>query len=154
MNKLDRESFANRRRLLLAGLLLVEPILVVGAASYSILRAVSRAEACGCAPAVGLRLRRFRMSFERRSHRCGNSPNCSTKLKSCRPKSGGQIYQAQARATDRLQRLVESLLDFRTHMEAGKRPYRLQRLQAAEIVNRVVDEFEKDGAARGISFRA
>src|SRR5262249_34447144 len=59
-------------------------------------------------------------------------------------------YRAQARATERLHRLVESLLDF-GRMEAGARPYRLERRDAAELVRSVVDEFEREAVAGGFT---
>jgi two-component system phosphate regulon sensor histidine kinase PhoR len=59
-------------------------------------------------------------------------------------------YQAQARATERLHRLVESLLDF-GRMEAGARPYRLERRAAAPLVRRIAEEFEREGSAAGFA---
>jgi signal transduction histidine kinase len=56
-----------------------------------------------------------------------------------------RYYEAQARATSRLSRLVESLLDF-SRMEAGARPYRLEPLDAAELANAVVEEFRLEVA--------
>ena len=55
------------------------------------------------------------------------------------------FYAAQARATDRLQRLVESLLDFR-RMEAGTHPYQRQRIPASPLVEAVVDDFRREAA--------
>lgn len=57
-------------------------------------------------------------------------------------------YRALARQTDRLQRLVESLLDF-GRMEAGTSPYRMEPLDACALVGSVVTEFEQDRAASG-----
>jgi two-component system, OmpR family, phosphate regulon sensor histidine kinase PhoR len=54
-------------------------------------------------------------------------------------------YRAQVRATERLYRLVESLLDFR-RMEAGAKPYRLQPLDPALLVRKVVTEFQGEAA--------
>ena len=53
--------------------------------------------------------------------------------------------QAQARATDRLRRLVESLLDF-GRMEAGARPYRLERRATAPLVRGIVEDFRHEVA--------
>ena len=50
-------------------------------------------------------------------------------------------YQAQVRATSRLSRLVERLLDF-GRMEAGAMRYRPEPLDLGELVRSVVDEFE------------
>ena len=51
-------------------------------------------------------------------------------------------YEAQSRATDRLTRLVESLLDF-GRMEAGSRQYRFARRDGAALVRQVVEEFRQ-----------
>jgi signal transduction histidine kinase len=55
-------------------------------------------------------------------------------------------YEAQMRSTDRLSRLVESLLDFR-RMEAGARPYVRERLDAAEFSRRLSEEFQRESGA-------
>jgi two-component system phosphate regulon sensor histidine kinase PhoR len=52
-------------------------------------------------------------------------------------------FEAQARATERLRRLVESLLDF-GRMEVGAKPYQLQRLDAKQFVGEVVEEFQRE----------
>ena len=52
-------------------------------------------------------------------------------------------YEAQSRATDRLTKLVESLLDF-GRMEAGSRRYRFERRDGAALVRQVVEEFRRD----------
>jgi two-component system phosphate regulon sensor histidine kinase PhoR len=62
------------------------------------------------------------------------------------------FHRAQLRATDRLQRLVESLLDF-GRMEAGARPYELKTISAHDTVRDVVDEFRRDGLPTGFSLR-
>jgi signal transduction histidine kinase len=64
------------------------------------------------------------------------------------PDKRRHFLAAQSRATDRLQRLVESLLDFR-RMESGTHPYRRQRLAASNLVEGVVEEFRPEAAARG-----
>jgi signal transduction histidine kinase len=63
------------------------------------------------------------------------------------------FYQAQARATERLRRLVESLLDF-GRMEAGARPYRLERLSTVPLVRDIVEDFRRDGAPDGFTIEA
>jgi len=60
------------------------------------------------------------------------------------------FYQAQARATERLHRLVESLLDF-GRMEAGAKPYRLRPTDAAQLVRGVVEEFQREMAGSGVN---
>jgi signal transduction histidine kinase len=52
-------------------------------------------------------------------------------------------YLAQERATSRLSRLVESLLDF-GRMEAGARPYRLERLDVGRLVRSITEEFRQE----------
>lgn len=59
-------------------------------------------------------------------------------------------YEAMARQTDRLRRLVESLLDF-GRMEAGATPYRLEPLDACELVRSVAKQFEPEAARRGFT---
>ena len=63
------------------------------------------------------------------------------------------FHQAQARATRRLTRLVESLLDF-GRMEAGARPYRLEPLDVAELAGDVVRDFQQevDGSGFAIEY--
>jgi len=60
------------------------------------------------------------------------------------------FHEAQARATRRLSRLVESLLDF-GRMEAGARPYRLEPIDAAELVENVVRDFRQEVAGAGFT---
>ena len=60
------------------------------------------------------------------------------------------FHLAQARAADRLRRLVESLLDF-GRMEAGARPYRREPVDPIALVRRVVDEFTRDRASANVS---
>ena len=60
-------------------------------------------------------------------------------------------YQALARQTDRLQRLVESLLDF-GRLEAGSHPTVWSRRRDA-VVRGVTDEFAAESAVRGRTSR-
>jgi two-component system phosphate regulon sensor histidine kinase PhoR len=60
------------------------------------------------------------------------------------------FYTVQERATRRLSRLVESLLDF-GRMEAGARPYRLEPLDAGQLVRNVVDEFREEKTSEGFA---
>jgi signal transduction histidine kinase len=61
-------------------------------------------------------------------------------------------YEALARQTDRLHRLVESLLDF-GRIEAGTSPYRLAPLDAGAFIRDLVHQFATDRAARGHEVR-
>jgi len=58
------------------------------------------------------------------------------------------FYQAQARAVNRLQHLVESLLDF-GRMEAGAYPYRTERVPVGPFVSGLVEAFRRDGTPEG-----
>lgn len=68
------------------------------------------------------------------------------------PEKRRTYYQAQTRATERLHRLVESLLDF-GRMEAGRRPYTLQRVDAGALVRDVIQEFQREIEDRGFELR-
>lgn len=59
-------------------------------------------------------------------------------------------YEAMARQTERLRRLVESLLDF-GRMEAGAAPYRLEPLDACGLVRSVAEQFQPEAACRGFA---
>ncbi len=61
------------------------------------------------------------------------------------PDKRRRYYEAQTRATERLYRLVESLLDF-ARMEAGRRPYRFDRLDAGMLARDVTEEFRREAA--------
>ena len=52
-----------------------------------------------------------------------------------------------------MRRLVESLLDF-GRMEAGARPYRLERLSTAPLVRGIVEDFRRDGVPDGFTIEA
>ena len=61
------------------------------------------------------------------------------------------FYQAQSRATERLHRLVESLLDF-GRMEAGRRPYDFRPMDAAMFAHDVTEEFRREANGTGFAF--
>ena len=58
------------------------------------------------------------------------------------------FYEALDRNTDRLHRLVESLLDF-ARMEGGRKPYDFQPIDAGALTAQVVADFRKEVAPRG-----
>lgn len=62
-------------------------------------------------------------------------------------------YRVLQRQTDRLHRLVESLLDF-GRMEAGRSPYRLEPTDARELVEAVARQFDEEAAGRGYHVEA
>lgn len=66
------------------------------------------------------------------------------------PERRKSFYEALGRNTDRLQRLVESLLDF-SRMEGGRKPYDLRLSDTVEIVSAVVADFRKEVERRGVT---
>ena len=132
-------QFAQRRRLMLMGLALLA--LLVIAASYLIGRAVSRELAAA----------RLQSDFVSAVSHEFRTPLTSMRQftemlvedESLPPEKRRAFYGAQERATRRLTRLVESLLDF-GRMEAGARPYRLERLDAGRLVKATVEEFKQE----------
>lgn len=145
----DFDEMATRRRLLFAGLALLVGLVIAG--GYVIVRAVSREFAVAqlqsdFVSAVSHEFRTPLTSLRQFTDLLNDDPD----LPAAKRRT---FYQAQARATDRLQRLVESLLDF-GRMEAGARPYRLERVSTAPLVGGVVDDFRRDGAPAGFTVEA
>ena len=66
------------------------------------------------------------------------------------PERRHAFYAALGRSTERLQRLVESLLDF-GRMELGRKPYNFQTADAAAIAAKVVADFQKEPTAEGFT---
>jgi signal transduction histidine kinase len=142
----DLKGLAGRQRLILVGLVLLVSMVI--AAGYVMLRAVSRELMVAqlqsdFVSAVSHEFRTPLTSLRQFTELLNDDPHA--------PSSKRQLYyQAQARATERLHRLVESLLDF-GRMEAGARPYRLERRAAAPLVRRIAEEFEREGSAAGFA---
>jgi signal transduction histidine kinase len=137
---------AARRRFLLASLAMLISLVVAG--SYFIVRAVSRELAVAelqsdFVAAVSHEFRTPLTSLRQFTELLNEEPDAPAVKRRL-------FYQAQARATDRLRRLVESLLDF-GRMEAGARPYELERVSIDGLVARVVDDFRRDGAPAGFT---
>ena len=132
----DRSEFIQRRRLMMAGLGMLA--LLVIAASALIGRAVSRELAAArlqsdFVSAVSHEFRTPLTSMRQFTEMLVEDEDLPAEKRHA-------FYRAQERATRRLSRLVESLLDF-GRMEAGARPYRLQELDAGSLVRTVVEEF-------------
>ncbi len=135
----DLVQFAQRRRLMMIGLAMLA--LLVIAASYLIGRAVSRELAAA----------RLQSDFVSAVSHEFRTPLTSMRQftemlvedESLPAEKRRLFYSAQDRATRRLSRLVESLLDF-GRMEAGARPYRLERLDAGRMVKATVEEFKQE----------
>lgn len=132
--------FAQRRRVMISGLALV--VLFVIAASYLAARAVARELAAArlqsdFVSAVSHEFRTPLTSMKQFTEMLVEDDGLPAEERRA-------YYRAQERATRRLSRLVESLLDF-GRMEAGARPYRREALDAGELVETVVEEFRQEG---------
>jgi signal transduction histidine kinase len=69
------------------------------------------------------------------------------------PEKRRRYYAAQSRATERLHRLVEGVLDF-ARMEAGRRPYRFETVDAASLASDVTEEFRKEAGCFSVACTA
>lgn len=150
----QRDNFALRRRLLVAGFVLLAAMALT--ASYLIVRAVSRE----------LAVARLQSDFVAAVSHEFRTPLTALRQftemlrenERLRPDEGKErrilCYEAQSRATDRLTKLVESLLDF-GRMEAGARRYRFEQRDCTELVGRVVDDFREEIKSAGydVEFR-
>ncbi len=145
----EMDGFAARRRLLLAGLMMI--VILVSAGSYAMSRALLRELAAA----------RLQSDFV-----AAVSHEFRTPLASLRQLTENLVdgrvtteerlqtyHQAQARATRRLHRLVEDLLDF-GRMEAGALRYRLAPTDAGTLVRTTVEEFQQEVACRGCTVEA
>jgi signal transduction histidine kinase len=135
----DLNQFAQRRRLMMMGLGMLA--LLVIAASYLIGRAVSRELAAArlqsdFVSAVSHEFRTPLTSMRQFTEMLVEDENFPAEKRRA-------FYGVQERATRRLSRLVESLLDF-GRMEAGARPYRLERLDAGRLVKATAEEFKQE----------
>lgn len=144
---LSRE-FAARRRLLLASLALALLLVLIG--TYAVARGVNRE----------LAVARLQSDFVAAVSHEFRTPLTSMRqvaelLDSGRVSSEerrAQYHAVLRREGDRLHRLVENLLDF-GRMEAGAREFRFEPLDAAGLVNEVVEEFRIGVATTGYDVR-
>jgi len=137
----DIDQLAARRRLLLAGLALVTTLVCAG--SYFTARAFMRELAAArlqsdFVAAVSHEFRTPLASLRQLTENLLDGRVTSEERRNT-------YYQAQSRATARLNRLVEGLLDF-GRMEAGVLRYRLEPINASELVRSVTDEFQQESA--------
>lgn len=135
----DQNQFAQRRRLMMMVLGMLA--LVVIGASYFIGRAVSRELAAArlqsdFVSAVSHEFRTPLTSMRQFTEMLVDNEDLPDEKRRA-------FYAAQERATRRLSRLVESLLDF-GRMEAGARPYRLEYLDVGQLVRATADEFNQE----------
>jgi signal transduction histidine kinase len=139
----ERDEFAHRREMMMGGLAALALLVIAG--SYLIGRALSRELAVArlqsdFVSAVSHEFRTPLTALRQFTEMLVENEDLPAQTRR-------RYYQAQARASARLSRLVESLLDF-GRMEAGARPYRLEPLDAAELARAVVVEFRLEGAGR------
>lgn len=137
-------GLARRRQLVLAGFALLIALWLT--ASATILRSVRREIAVArlqsdFVAAVSHEFRTPLTALRQFTERLRAQPDMSTERRV-------QCYEAQARATERLTNLVESVLDF-GRMEAGARPYALAPHDCSKLVEHVVTDFREAPQASG-----
>jgi signal transduction histidine kinase len=140
----DQAGFAGRRRLLLSGFAVLA--LVVLAGSYFILRSISREIAVAglqseFVATVSHEFRTPLTSLRQLSEMLSKGRVPTEELRQ-------QSYDILAHESERLQRLVESLLDF-GRMEARAVRYQFQDVDPSALVGDVVTEFREKAAALG-----
>ena len=145
---LERSQFQLRRRMLVTGFLILA-LLAVGA-SYLMFRAISRELAAvrlqsDFVAAVSHEFRTPLTSLRQFTDMLREHKNLSDERRDL-------CYEAQARSTARLTRLVESLLDF-GRMEGGARIYHFEPVDCGELVRRVVEEFRNEAQSSGFQLR-
>ena len=140
----DLAAFAGRRRLLLSGFAVLALVLLAG--SYFILRSLERERAVArlqseFVSAVSHEFRTPLTALRQLSEMLskGRVPTEEARR---------QSYDILARESERLQRLVESLLDF-GRMEARAVRYHFEKIDPAALVSGVVAEFQEKATARG-----
>jgi len=137
-------GFTTRRRLLILGFGLL--VVMASAACYFVFRAVRREKAVArlqadFVAAVSHEFRTPLTTLAQFTDRLREHPRLDEE-------SRRVCYDAQGRATVRLTRLVESLLDFGC-LESGERRYDFEQSDCSELVQRVVEEFRGEAAAAG-----
>ncbi len=140
----DLAELAGRRHLLLAGLAMMGMVVLVG--GHFTARAVTRELAVAQLQSdfVSAVSHEFRTPLTSMRHLTESLDRGIVSDEDRRR----QYYAALAHETTRLQRLVESLLNF-GRMEAGALEYRFQGVSLNELVGEVVAEFQKEVFADG-----
>ena len=139
-------ELANRRRLLSAGLAAILVLLAGG--SYFLWRVVQRELAVARLQAefVSAVSHEFRTPLTSLRH----TTELLQERDDLAPDRRAAFYEVLGRNTERLHRLVESLLDF-GRMESGRRPYDLRPIDVATLVAEIVTDFRQEVSPRGIS---
>jgi signal transduction histidine kinase len=140
----DLEASALRRRLLLVGFAVLVSVLLAG--GYFILRSLERERAVArlqteFVSAVTHEFRTPLTSLRQLSEMLSRGRVPTEALRQ-------QSYDILARESERLQRLVESLLDF-GRIEAGAAEYHFREFDPSVLVGEVVAEFREHAAAQG-----
>jgi signal transduction histidine kinase len=143
----DSAAFAGRRRLLLAGFSVLALVLVAG--SYFITRSITREVA----------VTRLQSEFVSTVSHEFRTPLTSIRQMAEMLAKGRvptddlrqQSYDILCHESERLERLVESLLDF-GRAEAGVSRYTFERLDAIALVDGIVDGFRETAGAQGFQF--
>ncbi len=140
----EMAEFAGRRRLMLGALGLLA--LVIGAGGYSVARAFARELAVmqlqsDFVSAVSHEFRTPLTSLRQLSETLNDGRPLGQERRV-------KYYQALDRATRRLQKLVEGLLEF-GRLESGSMVYRMSDLDAGILVKSVVEEFQREAGDRG-----
>ncbi len=140
------QEFANRRRLLTLGLVAI--VLLLAGSSYLLWRVIQRELAVARLQSdfVSAVSHEFRTPLASMRH----VTELMQEDDDLPPERRRSFYAALGRSTERLHRLVESLLDF-SRMEGGKKPYDLQPVDAGEFARDVVAEFRKEVGPRGFT---
>jgi hypothetical protein len=140
----DLAGFAGRRHLLLSGFVVLGLVLLAG--SYFIMRSIHREHAVArlqseFVSAVSHEFRTPLTSLRQLSEMLSKGRVPTEELRQ-------QSYDILASESERLQRLVESLLDF-GRIEAHAFHYHYQSLDSGALVHDVVAEFQERVAAQG-----
>jgi signal transduction histidine kinase len=144
----ESESFASRRRLLLVGFVLASILVIT--TGYALTRSLAHE----------LDVARLKSEFVAAVSHEFRTPlatlrNIAENLADGRVSTSERLaahYQTQRRATNRLSRLVESLLDF-GRMEAGALRYHLEQVDIGRLVRDVVAEFQNISETSGHEIR-
>ena len=142
----EQSAFAFRRYSLIAGFALI--LAMAALAGYSIVRAVNRELMVArmqseFVATVSHEFRTPLTTLRQFTDMLRDQPSLSSERRSL-------AYEAQSRATERLTRLVESMLDF-GRMEAGAHRYRFEARDCTALVRRIVDEYSNVARSSGHS---
>jgi len=143
-SRMEPESLTSRRRLLLAGLALAAVLVIT--TGYALARSLSRE----------LDVARLKSEFVAAVSHEFRTPLATLRQLNENLADGrvstderrSAYYQAQVRATNRLSRLVERLLDF-GRMEAGAVRYQFEPVNLGRLARDVVEEFEHVATTSG-----